>query len=76
MKPKSTADIDTRRKQRTYLQYERLYKERLISREEYFQQKKTHEVGTEKARIDYRNVWYKIHLYRNTDRPDGGHHRT
>lgn len=38
-------DIDTRRKQRTFLQYERLYKERLISREEYLQAKEDYEVA-------------------------------
>lgn len=41
-------DIDTRRKQRTYLQYERLYKERLISREEYLQAKEDYEVAQKK----------------------------
>ena len=50
--PKKTVkvqlDIDTRRKQRTYLQYERLYKERLISREEYLQAKEDYEVAQKK----------------------------
>lgn len=41
-------DIDTRRKQRTYLQYERLYKERLISREEYLLAKEDYEVAQKK----------------------------
>ncbi|WP_278410079.1 efflux RND transporter periplasmic adaptor subunit [Phocaeicola coprocola] len=41
-------DIDTRRKQRTYLQYERLYKEHLISREEYLQAKEDYEVAQKK----------------------------
>ena len=41
-------DIDTRRKQRTYRQYERLYKERLISREEYLQAKEDYEVSLKK----------------------------
>lgn len=41
-------DIDTRRKQRTYLQYKRLYKERLISREEYLQAKEDYEVAQKK----------------------------
>lgn len=41
-------DIDTRRKQRTYLQYKRLYQERLISREEYLQAKEDYEVAQKK----------------------------
>ena len=41
-------DIDIRRKQRTYRQYERLYKERLISREEYLQAKEDYEVSLKK----------------------------
>lgn len=44
-------DIDTRRKQRTYLQYERLYKERLISREEYLQAKEDYEVAQKKHEL-------------------------
>ena len=41
-------DMDTRRKQRTYLQYERLYGERLVSREEYLQAKEDYEVSQRK----------------------------
>lgn len=41
-------DMDTRRKQRTYLQYERLYRERLVSREEYLQAKEDYEVSQRK----------------------------
>ena len=41
-------DIDTRRKQRTYRQYKRLYDERLISREEYLQAKEDYEVSQKK----------------------------
>ena len=41
-------DIDIRRKRRTYRQYERLYKERLISREEYLQAKEDYEVSLKK----------------------------
>lgn len=41
-------DMDTRRKQRTYLQYERLYEERLVSREEYLQAKEDYEVSQRK----------------------------
>lgn len=41
-------DMDTRRKQRTYLQYERLYEERLVSREEYLQAREDYEVSQQK----------------------------
>lgn len=41
-------DMDTRRKQRTYLQYERLYEERLVSCEEYLQAKEDYEVSQRK----------------------------
>lgn len=41
-------DMDTRRKQRTYLQYERLYEERLVSREEYLQAREDYEVSQRK----------------------------
>lgn len=41
-------DMDTRRKQRTYLQYERLYGERLVSREEYLQAREDYEVSQRK----------------------------
>lgn len=41
-------DMDTRRKQRTYLQYERLYRERLVSREEYLQAREDYEVSQRK----------------------------
>lgn len=44
-------DMDIRRKQRTYQQYERLYKEKLISREEYLQAKEDYEVSTKKHRL-------------------------
>lgn len=58
-------DVETLRKQRTFHQYERLYKERLISREEYLQAKedyevslKKHELITERLKQDsiYRNI--------------------
>ncbi len=41
-------DIDTRRKQRTFSQYERLYAEKLISREEYLQAKEDYEAAMKK----------------------------
>lgn len=41
-------DIDIRRKRRTYGQYERLYRERLVSREEYLQAKEDYEVAMKK----------------------------
>lgn len=41
-------DIDTQRKRRTYRQYERLYEERLISREEYLQAKEDFEASQKK----------------------------
>lgn len=41
-------DMDTRRKQRTYLQYEQLYGERLVSREEYLQAREDYEVSQRK----------------------------
>lgn len=41
-------DMDMRRKQRTYLQYERLYEERLVSREEYLQAREDYEVSQRK----------------------------
>jgi HlyD family secretion protein len=44
-------DIDTRRKQRTFQQYQRLYKERLISREEYLQAKEDYEVAQKKHKL-------------------------
>ena len=58
-------DVETLRKQRTFHQYERLYKERLISREEYLQAKEDYEVSlkkhgliTERLKQDsiYRNI--------------------
>ena len=44
-------DMDTRRKQRTYLQYERLYGERLVSREEYLQAREDYEVSQRKYEL-------------------------
>ena len=41
-------DTDTQRKRRTYRQYERLYEERLISREEYLQAKEDFEASLKK----------------------------
>ena len=41
-------DMDIRRKQRTFSQYERLYQERLVSREEYLQAKEDYEVSRKK----------------------------
>lgn len=41
-------DVDARRKLRTFNQYERLYRERLISREEYLQAKEDYEVSVKK----------------------------
>lgn len=58
-------DVETLRKQRTFHQYERLYKECLISREEYLQAKEDYEVSlkkhgliTERLKQDsiYRNI--------------------
>ena len=44
-------DIDTRRKQRTFSQYERLYAEKLISREEYLQAKEDYEAAMKKYEL-------------------------
>ena len=41
-------DIDVRRKSRTYSQYQQLYKERLISKEEYLQAKEDYEISHRK----------------------------
>lgn len=41
-------DVDVQRKQRTYNQYRRLYKERLISKEEYLQAKEDYEMSQKK----------------------------
>ena len=45
---KATLDIDTQRKQRTFLQMERLYNEKLVSREEYMQAKEDYELSARK----------------------------
>ncbi len=44
-------DMDIQRKSRTYQQYERLYKEKLISKEEYLQAKEDYEVSTKKHHL-------------------------
>lgn len=44
-------DLDTSRKLRTFKQYERLYKEKLISREEYTQAREDYELATKKHRL-------------------------
>ena len=41
-------DVDTRRKLRTFQQYERLYRERLISREEFLQAQEDYQVAQKK----------------------------
>ena len=45
---KATLDIDTQRKQRAFQQMERLYKEKLVSREEYMQAKEDYELSARK----------------------------
>lgn len=45
---KATLDIDTQRKQRTFQQMERLYNEKLVSREEYMQAKEDYELSARK----------------------------
>ena len=48
---KATLDIDTQRKQRTYKQMERLYNEKLVSREEYMQAKEDYELSQRKHNL-------------------------
>ena len=45
---KATLDIDTQRKHRAFQQMERLYKEKLVSREEYMQAKEDYELSARK----------------------------
>lgn len=44
-------DVDTRRKLRTFQQYERLYNERLISREEYLQAQEDYQVAQKQHQL-------------------------
>ncbi len=44
-------EIDTKRKQRTYLQYKRLYDEKLISREEYLQAEEDYELASQQHKL-------------------------
>ena len=44
-------EIDTKRKQRTYLQYKRLYDEKLISREEYLQAEEDYELAAKQHKL-------------------------
>ena len=55
-------DIDTRRKQRTYLQYERYIKNVLSSREEYLQAKEDYEVAQKKHGLNYRTSGTRFYL--------------
>ena len=48
---KATLDIDTQRKQRTYTQMERLYQEKLVSKEEYMQAKEDFELAQRKHNL-------------------------
>ena len=48
---KATLDIDTQRKQRTYKQLERLYNEKLVSKEEYMQAKEDFELSQRKHNL-------------------------
>jgi HlyD family secretion protein len=48
---KATLDIDTQRKQRTYKQMERLYNEKLVSKEEYMQAKEDFELSQRKHNL-------------------------
>ena len=48
---KATLDIDTQRKQRTYKQMERLYNEKLVSKEEYMQAKEDFELAQRKHNL-------------------------
>ena len=48
---KATLDIDTQRKQRTYKQMERLYQEKLVSKEEYMQAKEDFELSQRKHNL-------------------------
>lgn len=57
-------DIDSRRKQRTFSQYERLYQERLISREEYLQAKEDYDVALKKQSLITERL-KQDSLYRN-----------
>ena len=57
-------DTDTRRKKRTFEQYSRLYKERLISREEFLQAKEDYEVAQKKHGLVTRRL-EQDSIYRN-----------
>ena len=48
---KATLDIDTQRKQRTFEQMERLYQEKLVSKEEYMQAKEDFELAQRKHNL-------------------------
>ena len=48
---KATLDIDTQRKQRTYKQMERLYNEKLVSKEEFMQAKEDFELAQRKHNL-------------------------
>ena len=48
---KATLDIDTQRKQRTFKQMERLYQEKLVSKEEYMQAKEDFELSQRKHNL-------------------------
>ena len=53
---KATLDIDTQRKQRTYKQMERLYNEKLVSKEEYMQAKEDFELSQRKHNLVSRRL--------------------
>jgi HlyD family secretion protein len=53
---KATLDIDTQRKQRTYKQLERLYNEKLVSKEEYMQAKEDFELAQRKHNLVSRRL--------------------
>lgn len=57
-------DMDVRRKQRTFLQYEQLYKEQLISKEEYLQAKEDYEVTEKKHSLIHQRL-AQDSIYRN-----------
>lgn len=49
-------DMDTQRKKRTYQQYERLFREKLISREQYLQAKEDYDVAMKKHSLISRRL--------------------
>lgn len=61
---KAQLDMDTERKKRAYIQYQRLYKEQLVSREQFLQAKEDYEVALKKHGLVGKRL-KQDSLYRN-----------